>query len=91
MGADAALKTREFEASQFGPEIDEARRAAEAGPVFITEDGRKTAVLLSLEEYKRVSGKGLTIGDLLGDAAAAEIEFELPKREIQEFRNLDWD
>jgi len=76
---------------EFDHQVEDAMKLSQEGPVFVTEDGYKTHVLLSIEEYRKISDKGLNLGDMLSNAAAAEIDFELPKREIQEFRSLDAD
>jgi hypothetical protein len=93
MGTTAAAVTcREFETPEFVQEIEQAKKASQDGPVFLMEGGHKTHVLLSLDEYRKVSDKGLSIVDMLWDPAAAALDdIELPKREIQEFKNLDWD
>jgi len=45
--------------------------------VFITDRGRPAHVLLSIEEYERLLGKGGNIVDLL--AMSEDIEFEPPR------------
>ncbi len=66
-----------------------ALRAAAYGPVFLTENGRASHVLLSFDEYSRIAGSGETILEMLGDPAVAEIDFDLPPREISPERPLD--
>jgi PHD/YefM family antitoxin component YafN of YafNO toxin-antitoxin module len=78
------LSSKEFD-------VESAKKSADDGPVFLTEDGHKTHVLLSVESYKRFTTEGLTLGDLLSNPAAAEIEFELPEREAQEFLSLGFE
>jgi prevent-host-death family protein len=56
-----------------------AKRAAKKGPVFITDRGRPSFVLLNIDEYTKMSGPCRSIGDLLSDPAAAEIEFDPPR------------
>jgi hypothetical protein len=80
-----------FTSEAFDHQVDDAMKLAQEGPVFITEDGYKTHVLLSIEEYRKISDKGLNIGDMLSNTAAAEIDFELPPREMQAFSSLDAD
>jgi prevent-host-death family protein len=56
-----------------------AKRAAKKGPVFITDRGRPTHVLLTFDEYQKIAGPRRSIGDMLSDPAAAEIEFDPPR------------
>ena len=52
-----------------------AKRAAELGPVFITERGKPTHVLLCMEDYRRLEGKNRRLADALSMAGLAEIDF----------------
>jgi prevent-host-death family protein len=56
-----------------------AAKAAQKGPVFVTNRGQLNVVLLSANEYQKLSGKGKSIGDMLADSAAAEIDFDPPR------------
>lgn len=68
------LSSREFNQNTSG-----AKKAASRGPVFITERGRPAHVLLSIEEYERLTGKSASIVDLLAMPNAEEVEFEPPR------------
>jgi PHD/YefM family antitoxin component YafN of YafNO toxin-antitoxin module len=43
---------------ELAEDLKAAERTAEAGPVFVTEGGLPVMVLLSMEEYLRLSGGG---------------------------------
>jgi len=60
----------------FNQDTSRAKRAAKRGPVFITDRGRPSHVLLTVEEYQRITAGQKNIADLLAMPAAAEIEFE---------------
>lgn len=60
---------------EFNQDASGAKRAALAGPVFITDRGRPAHVLLSIETYQRLTGRQQNILDLLDDPEAADIEF----------------
>lgn len=49
----------------FNQDVTQAKRAARIEPVFITDRGRPTHVLMSVETYRRLSGQRETIVDLL--------------------------
>lgn len=60
----------------FNQDASGAKRAAQNGPVFITDRGKPAHVLLSIETYRRLTGQRESIIDLLADAEAAEVSFE---------------
>ena len=64
---------------EFNQATSEAKRAANDGPVFITDRGRPAHVLLSFEEYQRLTRQRRNIADALALPDAAGIEFEPPR------------
>ena len=60
----------------FNQDASGAKRAAQNGPVFITDRGKLAHVLLSIEAYRRLTGQRESIIDLLADTEAAEVSFE---------------
>lgn len=64
---------------EFNQDTSRAKRAAKRGPVFITDRGRPSHVLLTAEEYQRITGGERSIADLLAMPEAAAIEFEPPR------------
>ena len=61
----------------FNQDTSGAKRAAEAGPVVITDRGRPTHVLLSFADYERFAGSGRFL-ELLGEpAGVADVELTL--------------
>jgi prevent-host-death family protein len=63
----------------FNQDTSRAKRAAKRGPVFITDRGRPSHVLLTVEEYQRITAGQKNVAELLAMPAAAEIEFEPPR------------
>jgi hypothetical protein len=55
---------------------DRATRAADSGPVFITHRGRNAFVLLSIEEYQRITGKGMSTPALLAVPDDELVDFD---------------
>ena len=49
----------------FNQDVSAAKRAARLEPVFVTDRGRPTHVLMSIEEFRRLSGQKDSIVDLL--------------------------
>lgn len=60
----------------FNQDASGAKRAALEGPVFITDRGKPAHVLLSIEAYRRLTGRQESILDLLADPEAADVSFE---------------
>ena len=60
---------------EFNQDAGRAKRAAAAGPVFITDRGRPAHVLMRIEDYHRLVGGGPSIVDLLSADAADTIDF----------------
>jgi prevent-host-death family protein len=83
--AITTLSSREFNQG-----ASRAKKAAESGPVFITDRGRPAHVLLSIEEYRKITGKRASILDLLAMPEAAEIEFEPPRLDDEFPKPIDW-
>jgi prevent-host-death family protein len=50
---------------EFNQDVGAVKKAAKLGPVFITDRGKPSHVLLSIEEYRRVTGTAESIADLL--------------------------
>ncbi len=60
-----------------------AKRAAKAGPVFITDGGRPAYVLFGIEDYRRLAGGRRNLLDMLSMPGLAEIDFEPPRAHIE--------
>ena len=75
---------------EFNRDASRAKKAANEGPVFITERGRPAHVLLSIEEYRRLTGETAKIADLLALPGVEDIEFEAPRaRDLLRPADLD--
>ena len=72
------LTSREFDQG-----ASEAKRAANKGPVFITDRGRPAHVLMSFEDYQRLTKQRRNIADALAMPGIADIEFDPPRVTIK--------
>ena len=68
-----------FSSREFNQDTGRVKKAAEAGPVFITDRGKPAHVLMTFTEYQRVTRKKRDILDLVGMKGAGEIDFEPAK------------
>jgi len=63
---------------EFNQHASDAKKAANNGPVFITDRGRPAHVLLSIKEYQRITGGRQKIADLLAMPSLENVELEIP-------------
>ncbi len=64
---------------EFNQDASGAKRAANKGPVIITDRGRPAHVLLTMEAYQKLTQKATTIADLLAMPGVADIAFDAPR------------
>jgi prevent-host-death family protein len=64
-------------AREFNQDTGGAKKAAQSGPVLITDRGEPTHVLLSIEEYRKLTGGAGSIVTQL--AMADDVDFDVPK------------
>ncbi|SFM07956.1 type II toxin-antitoxin system Phd/YefM family antitoxin [Methylobacterium pseudosasicola] len=63
----------------FQQNANQAQKAAEKGPVFITRRGEPVQVLLSIEEYRRLTGQRRSLVEALSKPGLSKIELDIPK------------
>ena len=80
------ITSREFNQDNGG-----AKKAAEKGPVIITDRGRPAHVLLSYEEYQRLVGKGLSLLEALSQKEDGDFDFEPPRMGDKIFKPANFD
>ncbi len=64
---------------EFNQDTSRAKKATSDGPVFITDRGRPAHVLLSIEEYQRLTGQPRNIVEALSMPGLSEIAIEVPR------------
>jgi prevent-host-death family protein len=67
------LTSREFNQDTSG-----AKKAASKGPVFITDRGRPAHVLLTIEDYLRLTGKHMSVAEALAQPGT-NFDFNPPR------------
>jgi hypothetical protein len=58
----------------FNRDVSRAKRAARLAPVFVTDRGKATHVLMSIEAYRRLAGQAESIVDLLAVPDAIDVD-----------------
>jgi PHD/YefM family antitoxin component YafN of YafNO toxin-antitoxin module len=74
---------------EFNQDASGAKKVARLGPVFITDRGRLAHVLLTIEEYQRITGSQTSIVELLAMPGVADIDFEPPRLSGDLYRPAD--
>lgn len=64
---------------EFNQDTGRAKKAAENGPVFITDRGRPGHVLLCIDDYRRLTSGEKTVADLLAMPSGDHVDFDPPK------------
>lgn len=70
---------------EFNQDTSRAKKAAKDGPVFITDRGRPAHVLLSIEEYQKLTGKRKSLAESLAMPDADLIDVVFPRIGGDEF------
>ena len=60
----------------FNQDVGKAKRLARQEPVFITDRGRPSHVLMSFEAFRQISGQTESIIDLLAMPEPGDVELE---------------
>ena len=66
------MTTRKLTSRQFNQDTGGAKKAAQTGPVYITDRGKPSHVLLTFADYQRLAANQSSIIDLLGEPAGIE-------------------
>ncbi|SPF68593.1 Antitoxin Phd_YefM, type II toxin-antitoxin system [Propionibacterium ruminifibrarum] len=63
-------------ARDFNHDVSAAKRAANDGPVIITDRGEPAYVLLTIDDYRRLGETGASLVDRLSMDDDVDVEFE---------------
>ena len=64
---------------EFNQDASGAKRAANEGPVFITDRGKAAHVLLTFEAYQKLLKQGPSLLDAVAQKEGGDVEFEIPR------------
>jgi hypothetical protein len=74
-----AKRVTTLSSREFNQDTSRAKQAAKRGPVIITDRGRPAHVLLTIEEYWRLTGPPSSVIELLAEPGSEDIEFAPPR------------
>ncbi len=74
---------------EFNQDVSKAKRAALKGPVFITDRGHPAHVLLTIEEYQKITDKKESIVELLAMPDVTDLDYKPPRLNKKLYRPAD--
>ncbi len=76
---------------KFNQDTSGAKKLTSEGPVIITDRGRPAHVLMTIEEYRRLTGRKTTLAEMLAQPEGADFEFDIPEVAGPLFDRIDFD
>ena len=83
------MEIKTITSREFNQDVSKAKRNALKGPVFITDRGRPAHVLLTIEDYQKITEKEASIVELLAMPEATDIDFEPPRLNCEMYSPTD--
>ena len=76
------MKITTLSSREFNQDTSRAKKAANKGPVFITDRGRTAHVLLTIEDYQRLTGDRMSLRQAL-EQSGKDIDFVFDPPQIE--------
>ena len=83
------MRITTFSSREFNQDTSGAKKAAEDGPVFITDRGKAAHVLITATTYRRLTQQKSSIVELLAMPDAADVNLDLPERSREMPRQVE--
>lgn len=78
-----------FTCRAFNRQLSQAKKATEQGVVYISDRGKPAHLLMTYEEYRKLSGDSRNLLDALVMPGVEEIDFDAPRATINS-RDVDF-
>jgi prevent-host-death family protein len=65
-----------FSSRDFNQDVSNAKRVARYEPVFVTDRGRPTHVLMSIDAFRQLAGQTETLVDLLAMPGSSDVDLD---------------
>ena len=86
------MATTTISSREFNQDAGGAKKAADKGPVIITDRGRPAHVLLSFEDYQKLIGaKARSLLEVLAQKEEGDFDFDPPRMGDDISRPVDFD
>lgn len=73
------MPTTTLSSREFNQDTGRAKKAAQNGPVFITDRGKPAHVLLSIKDYRKLTERGFSLAEAVAQPRAPDFEFTPPR------------
>lgn len=84
------MTTTTLSSRELNQDVTRAKKATRSGPVFITDRGEPAHVLLSIEDYRRLTCEHHNIVEALSMPGLSTIDLDLPRsRALPRAADLD--
>ena len=71
-----------FTSRDFNRDPGSIKRAAQSGPVFITDRNKPSLVVMAVKDYERLLGRGVSLLNILTPEDDQDFDFDPPKADI---------
>jgi prevent-host-death family protein len=88
---ESSVSITTISSREFNQDAGGAKKAAEKGPVIITDRGQPSHVLLSFADYQKLKGTQRSLLDAVAQEEDDEIEFDPPRMGDTIFRTVEFD
>jgi prevent-host-death family protein len=86
---EAHMMVTTLSSREFNQDTSGAKKAAQQGPVFITDRGRPAHVLLTIEDFQRLTGGNMSLAEALAQSGDANFDFDPPRMGDGPFKPAD--
>lgn len=76
------MTTTTLSSRELNHDVSAAKKAAQSGPVVITDRGKPSHVLMTYDEFQRLTGRRRSLVDALAMPGLSGIDFDPPRAEI---------
>jgi prevent-host-death family protein len=78
-------------AREFNQDVSKAKRAAQKGPVFITDRGQPAHVLLAYADYQQLTHSEMSVAEALAGPPEFDFDFDPPRLGRELIKPADFD
>jgi prevent-host-death family protein len=77
------MNTKMVTSRALNQDVSRAKKAAKGGPVIITDRGKPSHVLMTYDDFLRLTGKRRSLAQALAMPGLSDIDLDLPRSGIK--------
>lgn len=77
------MNTKMVTSRALNQDVSRAKKAAKDGPVIITDRGKPSHVLMTYDDFLRLTGKRRSLAQALAMPGLSDIDLDLPRSRIK--------